>query len=31
MTEIPDTLKSEIAVSTIKENLEILKKQFEKE
>lgn len=31
MTEIPDTLKGEIAVSTIKENLEILKKQFEKE
>ena len=29
-TEIPDTLKGEIAVSTIKENLKALKKEFQK-
>lgn len=30
LTEIPDTLKGEIAVSTIKENLEVLQKEFQK-
>lgn len=30
LTEIPDTLKGEVAVSTIKENLEVLQKEFQK-
>lgn len=30
LTEIPDTLKGELAVSTIKENLEVLQKEFQK-
>ena len=30
LTEIPGTLKGEIAVSTIKENLEVLQKEFQK-
>ena len=30
LTEITDTLKGELAVSTIKENLEVLQKEFQK-
>lgn len=30
-TEIPDTLKGEVAVHTIEENLDILEKQFKKQ